>query len=124
LNEVQQISLDKSGMNIPTLIITVVLQLNEGKNGKNDLSDSIGAMEKYIVRHVKKTDASFRSNTFMTLLTHVFEQDCSKKRSAPLAETLMAEISETLPDLLEQGDRIEIMPFEHLWEEMQVILKP
>jgi hypothetical protein len=27
-------------------------------------------------------------------------------------------------DIMEQGDRIEIMPFEHLWEEMQPLLRP
>jgi hypothetical protein len=124
LNELQQISADKKGMNIPTLIINFILQLSsDGKSAKKDLSDGVEAMQKYIVRHVKKTDASFRSNIFMKLLTHIFEQGGSKKLIAPVAKKLMNEISESHPDIMEQGDRIEILPFEYLWEDMQPLLR-
>jgi hypothetical protein len=122
-NDLNTISSDKNGLNIPTLIISFVLKLSADKDSKEKLRDDVEAMQKYISRHIKKTDAAYRSNAFMRLLTEVTNVAYSKKLIAPIAKKIMKAISESPLDIMEQGDRIEIMPFEDLWEEMQPFLR-
>jgi hypothetical protein len=121
-NDLQEISADKNGLNIPALIINYLLQLSS--NNKDKLVDGIESMQKYITRHVRKTDAAYRSNLFMKLLTHTSEVNYSKKLINPFAKKYMKDISEGQHDIMEQGDRIEILPFEYLWEEIQPFLRP
>jgi hypothetical protein len=121
-NDLHEISADKNGLNIPALIINYVLQL--ASNNKDKLVDGIESMQKYITRHVRKTDAAYRSNLFMKLLTHTSEVNYSKKLIAPFAKKYMKEIAEGQLEVMEQGDRIEILPFEYLWVEIQPFLRP
>jgi hypothetical protein len=121
-NDLNEISADKNGLNIPALIVNYLLQLVHKNEGK--LIDGVETMQKYITRHVKKTNAAYRSNLFMRLLTHTTESDYSIKSIAPFAKKLMQELSEGQHDIMEQGDRIEILPYEYVWEEMQTSLKP
>ena len=122
LNDVSQFSSDKKGMNIPTLIIQYALQITEKK--RDQLVDRLEAMEQYVKRHVKSDDAVYRSHCFLKLLLNLSKFNYSKKLIAPKAKELLAEIEASPIDIMEQGDRIEIMPFECLWIEMQPFLKP
>ena len=121
INNIGQFSNDKKGMNIPTLIIQYVLQLTE-KN-RSQLVDRIEAMEQYVKRHVKTDEAALRSHCFLKLLLELSKVNYSKKLIGSKAKALLKEIENTQLDIMEQGDRIEILPFEYLWEEMQPLLK-
>jgi hypothetical protein len=122
LNNISQFSTDKKGMNIPTLIIQFVLQMTEKKH--DQLVDRIEAMEQYVKRHVKSDEAVYRSHCFLKLLLDLSKVNYSKKQIAARAKSLLIEISNSQLNIMEQGDRIEIMPFEDLWEEMQTLLNP
>jgi uncharacterized membrane protein len=122
LNNISQFSTDKKGMNIPTLIIQFVLQMTEKKHGQ--LVDRIEAMEQYVKRHVKSDETVYRSHCFLKLLLDLSKVNYSKKQIAARAKSLLIEISNSQLNIMEQGDRIEIMPFEDLWEEMQTLLNP
>ena len=120
-NALNEISADKNGLNIPYLIINYLIQLLNKNEDK--LIDGVEAMQKYIMRHVKKTDAAYRTNLFLKLLTRTTELDYSKNAIKPFADKLINEMAESPPNIMEQGDRIEIMSFEYMWDEMQVLLE-
>jgi hypothetical protein len=122
LNNIAQFSVDKKGMNIPMLIIQYALQLTEKDRGQ--LIDRLDAMEQYVKRHIKTDETAQRSHSFLKLLLELSKVHYSKKLILPKAKTLMKEIESTPFDLMEQGDRIEILPFEYLWEEIQPFLRP
>ena len=109
-------------MNIPMLIVQYALQLTE--KDRSQLVDRLDAMEQYVKRHIKSEETAERSYCFLKLLLELSKVHYSKKLIASKAKVLMAEISNLQLDIMEQGDRIEIMPFEHLWEETQVLLRP
>jgi hypothetical protein len=121
LNDVSQLANDKKGMNIPTLIIQYVLQLTE-KN-REQLVERIEAIEQYVKRHVKSDEAVYRSHCFLKLLLELTKVNYSRKQIAPKAKPLLIEIGNSPIDIMEQGDRIEIMPFEYLWDDMLPLLK-
>jgi hypothetical protein len=122
INNISQFSGDKKGMNIPMLIVQYLLQLTEKDRGQ--LIDRIDAMEQYVKRHIKGEETAQRVNCFLKLLLELSKVHYSKKLIASKAKALMSEISGITLDIMEQGDRIEIMPFEYLWEEMQPFLRP
>jgi hypothetical protein len=122
LNNVTLFSTDKKGMNIPTLIIQYVLQLTEKNH--NQLVDRIEAMEQYLKRHVKSDEGVHRCNCFLKLLLALSKVHYSKKLIGSKAKSLLKEIESYHVDIMEQGNYIEIMPFEHLWEVMQPLLRP
>jgi hypothetical protein len=121
LNDVSQFSNDKKGMNIPTLIIQYVLQLTE-KN-REQLVERIEAIEQYVKRHVRSDEAVYRSHCFLKLLLELTKVNYSCKLILPKAKPLLEEIESSPIDIMEQGDRIEIMPFEYLWEDMLPLLR-
>ncbi len=122
LNNVSQFSGDKKGMNMPMLIVQYILQLTE--KDRSQLVDRLDAMEQYVKRHIKSEETAQRCYSFLKLLLELSKVHYSKKLIAPKAKALMAEISSLSLDIMEQGDRIEIMPFEYLWEEIQPLLRP
>ena len=121
INDVSQFSNDKKGMNIPSLIIQYVLQLTE-KN-RDQLVERMEAIEQYVKRHVNSDEAVYRSHCFLKLLLELTKVNYSRKLILPKAQPIIAEIENTPIDLMEQGDRIEIMPFEYLWEDMLPLLQ-
>jgi hypothetical protein len=122
LNNISQFSSDKKGRNIPMLIIQYALQLTE-KN-RDQLVDRIEAMEQYVKRHVRSDEAAHRSHCFLKLLLELSKVHYSKKLIATKAKAIMKDIETSPVDIMEQGDRIEILPFEYLWEEIQPFLRP
>jgi hypothetical protein len=121
LNDVSQLANDKKGMNIPTLIIQYVLQLTE-KN-RDQLVERIEAIEQYVKRHVRSDEAVYRSHCFLKILLELTKVNYSRKLILPKAEPIIEEIVSIPIDIMEQGDRIEIMPFEYLWDDMLPLLR-
>jgi hypothetical protein len=120
VNNMSQFSGDKKGMNVPALIIQYVLQLTEKK--REQLADRIEAMEQYVKRYVKTDEAFYRCHYFLKLLLELSKVNYSKKLIAAKAKTLLKDMEASATDIMAQGDRIEILPFEYLWEEILPLL--
>ena len=113
INEVPTFSQDKTGYNIPVLIIEILVLLAQKRYDK--VQNLIESVEKYSRRHVKKDD-NFRSHYFFKLLLLVpkfnFDRDIIEAKAKPYLKKL-----ESVPlSEAKQSFEIEIIPYETLWE--------
>lgn len=112
-------SKDKQGFNVAILILQFVYFLK--KKETEALLYRIESLKKYILTHLKDS-FSLRSKTFLRLLiltvTEDFDADSSRKKGQKLYHRL----SEA-PTPGDAYAEIEIVPYEHLWEHILVILE-
>ncbi|RIJ41407.1 hypothetical protein [Pontibacter oryzae] len=111
-------SKDKQGFNVAILILQFIFYLQRKET--EALLYRIESLKKYILTHLKDT-FSLRSKTLLKLLiitvTEDFDAQSSSKKGAKLYQRL---IETPIP-----GDafaEIEIVPYEHLWEHILLIL--
>lgn len=119
-NEIHFSSRDKSGMNIPILIIQFLLALADKEYGQ--CIDREESLAKYRTRYIKPDNAA-RSHYFFRMLElipkHNFNATAIKINSAPLLERLTA-ISQKNAN---QNFEVEVIPYETLWEIVITLLK-
>lgn len=112
-NEIHFSSRDKSGMNIPILIIQFLLALADKEYGQ--CIDREESLAKYRTRYLKPDNAA-RSHYFFRMLELIpkcnFNATVVKISAAPLLERLMT-ISQTM---MNQNFEVEVIPYETLWE--------
>jgi hypothetical protein len=113
LNEVPIFSKDKSGMNIPIIIIQLLFMLLHGKT--DELIDREESIRRYCNRHLREED-THRSDIFIKMLllfpSCSFDKNLILEKAAPMLEELAA-----LPlESASQSFEIEIVPYEALWE--------
>jgi hypothetical protein len=113
LNDIPNFSKEKQGMNIAILIIQVLLYIQ--KRSFNKAIDRIEALEKYITRYLK-SEKTMRSYIFIKMLVaipkHSFHKAAVLRHTQQLARKL-----ETQPlEVADQDHKIEIIPYETLWE--------
>jgi hypothetical protein len=114
LNEIPTFSHDKKGMNIPVLVIQIVLMVLERHKG---LVDRIETIEKYLVRNVPKSDSgNYRSNQFIKALVELPKADFKVKLIQRRTDKIIADMSSVPYDLVEAGYKLEVLPFEVLWQ--------
>lgn len=113
LNEVPVFSMDKSGRNIPILIIQIMIQIHQKKY--DQLSDKIEAIEKYTTRYLRK-DNNYRSNCFIRMLLQVPKQQFHRVAIERHTKSLLAKLKAMPLDKAKQPFEIEIIPYEDLWE--------
>ena len=117
LNEIPTFANDKKGMNIPVLTIQIALMVSEKMY--DSLIDRLETMEKYLVRHVAKSDiAGYRSNQFIKALLEIPKSGFSRVALARRTEKIMKDLSEVPFSLVSAGYKIEVMQYEYLWEEI------
>lgn len=113
LNEVPIFSRDKSGMNIPILIVQFLHYL--ATKDYDAYIDKIDALAKYRVRYLR-LHATLRSQYFVRMLELLpkcdFECDTVKRR----AQTLYLQIQNTPIEASKQNHEIEVVPYEVLWD--------
>lgn len=111
-------SKDKLGFNVAILILQFVYFLQ--KNDSEALLYRIESLKKYILTHLK--DAfSLRSKTFLKLLILTVTEDFDAEACRKKGQKLYQKLIETPPP----GDayaEIEIVPYEHLWDHILLIL--
>ena len=113
LNEVPELSRDKSVHNIAILVIHFLLLIEQKKY--HDALDRIGALEKYLVRYIKRKK-DFRSNCFIKMLIKITDANFHPIRAKNHAKALLKQLkAEPLPKARQDYD-VEIIPYEHLWE--------
>jgi hypothetical protein len=120
LNEIHLSSRDKSGMNIPILIIQFLLALADHEYGQ--CIDREESLAKYRTRYLKPDNAA-RSHYFFRMLELIPKCDFNaaqvKANAAPLLERLMM-VSQKVAN---QNFEVEVIPYETLWEIVISILK-
>ncbi len=113
LNNIPLYSKEKSGRNIPILIIHVLFLLQMRKY--NQIIDRTEALNQYAYRYLRKDD-TFRSNAFIKMLLCAPKADFNRIRTERYAQKykdkLISMPWEKSTSLLE----VEIIPYEDLWE--------
>lgn len=114
LNEIPTFSRDKSGMNIPILIIQILIMI--ARKEYTAAIDRVEAIEKYCSRYLKKGDETFRSNCFIKMLLQIpafgFHREAVVRNTKHLRDQL-----HLVPlGASGQAHEIEIIPYETLWE--------
>lgn len=118
-NEIQVFSKDKSGMNIPVLILDVLFNLIQGNF--DALIDREEAIDKYRKRYLKE-DELVRSNIFLKMLLQ-FPRCAFDKAKIIAKSTKDAHTLQLTPiEMANQTFEIEIVPYEKLWEYMLELL--
>jgi hypothetical protein len=116
LNQIPIFTNDKKGMNIPVLIIQICLILIEKKYNK--LIDYTEALEKYMMRNVPKDNANYRANQFMKILIEVSKSNFNKIALKRQLAKKIEDLSTVPSTVAQNGYKIEIIPFEIIWEEL------
>lgn len=120
-NEIQVSNRDKSGMNIPILVIQFLLALAEKKYGQ--CIDRQESLAKYRTRYLKPDNAA-RSHYFFRMLELIpkyeFNFSLIKMNAMPYLESLKALPFQTA----NQNFEVEIIPYESLWEIVLALLQP
>ena len=114
LNEVPKYSKDKRTINATILIAHICHLILDKKN--NQAFDRIEAIEKYSVRHLRKSNESFRLNCFLKMLLEIpkagFHATAARRKAQKYREKLdHVSIADTGQHIL-----AEIVPFTQLWE--------
>lgn len=119
-NEIHFSSRDKSGMNIPVLIIQFLLALADKEYGQ--CIDREESLAKYRTRYLKPDNAA-RSHYFFKMLELIPKSDFKSAtvslNAAPLLDRLMA----ASQHLTNQNFEVEVIPYEKLWEIVLSVLK-
>lgn len=114
INSLPIFSKDKSGMNIPILIIQSLLYLIDEKY---DLAyDSILKLETYGSRYLRKDNNNFRSHCFIKMLAQLPKGNFHRAAVQRKAATYVKRLQEVPIDVSDQSHDLEIVPYEHLWE--------
>ncbi len=120
-NEIHFSSRDKSGMNIPILIIQFLLALADKEYGQ--CIDREESLAKYRTRYLKLDNAA-RSHYFFKMLELIPKSDFNARVVKNNAEPLLESIKTTSQKTANQNFEVEVIPYEALWEIVLSILKP
>ena len=120
VNDIPTFNKDKEGMNVSSLIAQIAILIAEKKY--DDIPDRLDALEKYRQRHIKKTDASYRSYWFIKMLQEIpkgyYKRVSVKARTEAMLANLTAvpfknEGEDAKND--QQNTKNEVIPLEDLW---------
>jgi hypothetical protein len=120
LNTVPNFTKDKSGMNVPVLILQVLYLMAQGSYGK--AANRMESMDRYQRRHLRN-NASIRLNIFLSMVLATrqahFHVLASQRHTKVLCEKLLAHPLQ----ISGQGHELEIIPYEDQWEMVLETLK-
>jgi hypothetical protein len=113
LNEVPIYSRDKSGTNIPILIIQILLLLLYQRY--NEVIDRMEALEKYAQRYLRQP-ATLRSYYFIKMLLKIPVADFHRAGAIRKAAPFRKKLDATPLNVTRQAYVTEIIPYERLWD--------
>jgi tetratricopeptide (TPR) repeat protein len=113
LNEVEIFTHDKSGSNIPTLIVQIILLVSEGKEDR--IYDYLERLMKYRQRYVSQHSASYRSNEFIKVLEKLPAVNFNAKRFETATKGYIDNIKAVPVNVFEDGFRLEMVPYDIVW---------
>lgn len=113
LNQTPIFSRDKRGMNVAILVIQILFLIQQKKY--NRAIDRFEAIEKYCNRYLHKND-TIRSYYFIKMLLAIPMADFHRKGVARRAAPFLEKLKNAPLESAQQGHKIEIVPYEQLWE--------
>ncbi len=114
LNQVGKLSKEKQGMNINVRIVEVLFYLLSGQHGK--IIDMQEALREYGKRHLRKDQATFRSDVFIRMLLLLPRYSFRLIGVERSAKPYLKKLADNPRDLVLQDTDLEVVPFEILWE--------
>ncbi|MCB0553191.1 MAG: hypothetical protein KDD02_06530 [Phaeodactylibacter sp.] len=113
LNQTPIFSKDKRGMNVAILVIQTLFLIQQKKY--NRAIDRLEAIEKYCNRYLRKDD-TIRSYYFIKMLLAIPMASFHRRRVARHAAPYLEKLKKTPLESARQSYKIEIVPYEQLWE--------
>lgn len=114
LNEVPNYSKDKKGLNVPILIAQFLFLLQA--QAYDQAHDRLVSLRKYRLKHFNANEGYYRTQLFIRMLSSMVGTSFSKKqflkKSLPVIEAI-SQVPKGHPD---QHFKIEIIPYETLWQ--------
>lgn len=121
MNDIPFFVRDKKGMNVAIQIAVVVLMLLEGR--LDDIDNKSGALEKYSVRYLRKSDALFRPHTFLKILSLLPRVNFRYEAFIRQSKSYLQMLEGAPVEMFGQSHEIEIIPYKDLWGMVAGILK-
>lgn len=118
-NEIQFYTQDKSGMNVPVLLIQFLFELLERRWDKS--LDRIESLSKYRTRYLSDPTSS-RSHTFIQMLEQIPKANFDMERVFLRTKTIQEKLKNTPAEINKQNYETEILPYEVLWEMVKLNL--
>ncbi len=112
LNSMPIYSKDKRGMNIAILVVQVLFLIQQGQH--DTAIDRIEAIEKYCSRYLFKAE-TMRSYYFIHLLLAIPQAGFHRVAVERHAKKHIAKLAEIPSEISNQFHKIEIIPYEQLW---------
>ncbi len=113
MNQVPKYSKDKEGSNISIILIQMLLFLADKNYSK--FIDRMESLSLYAYRHLKK-DVTFRSQSFIRMLSEMVKADFRKKGTKFRTDKLFEKLKTVSIDLYGTSTGYEIIPYEDLWK--------
>ncbi len=113
LNNMPLYSKDKRGMNIAILVVQILFYVQKQKY--NTAIDRAEAIEKYCSRYLFKAD-TMRSYYFIKMLLAIPQGSFHRQAAIRYAKPAWKKLQAIPTTLSNQFHKIEIIPYEHLWE--------
>lgn len=112
-NQIQIYSKDKSGMNIPVIILPFLFALVEGDYEQVLAREE--ALAKYRTRYLQ-VDVAARSHYFFRMLETIPKAAFKKEEILKRCSGFWEALQQTPLEAANQNYEIEVIPYEHLWE--------
>jgi hypothetical protein len=113
VNDIPTFSTDKEGMNVPSLIVQIAILIAEKKF--NSIPDRLEALSKYWRRHIRKTDATYRSYCFIKMLQEVPKGNYKRVSVEARTKLMLRDLTAVPLNMEAQDFKSEVMPLEDLW---------
>jgi hypothetical protein len=120
INDIPTFSTDKEGMNVSALIIQIAILIAEKKF--TPIPDRLDALSKYWRRHIRKTEAIYRSHCFIKMLQELPKGNYKRLRVEPRTKLMLNDLTAVPLDTKTQDYKSEIIPLEDLWEILMTLM--
>ena len=113
VNDIPTFNQDKEGMNVPSLIAQIAILIAEKKY--DAIPHRLDALSKYWQRHIKKTDATYRSHWFIKMLQEIPKGYYKRVSVKARTEAMLANLTSVSVKSEEKDPKREVIPLEDLW---------
>jgi hypothetical protein len=120
INDIPTFSTDKEGMNVSSLIVQIAILIAEKKF--TSIPDRLDALSKYGRRHIRKTDATYRSHCLIRMLQELPKGNYKRLRIEPRTKLMLRDLTAVPLNLEVRDYKSEVIPLEDLWEILMAMM--
>jgi hypothetical protein len=113
VNDIPTFSTDKEGMNVPSLVVQIAILIAEKKF--NSIPDRLEALSKYWRRHIRKTDATYRSHCFIKMLQELPKGNYKRVSVEARTKLMLRDLTAVPLNMEAQDFKSEVILLEDLW---------